>query len=228
MKRSILMLSGGLDSVVLAYKLKHEGIVFDAIFFDAGKKSTLKELEYSRYVTNFKGERFEVVNISDMNKTFVGHVSSNFVALDELDRGSDTHIVAGKLDDEDSVTPSGFPILLSITSFLAQVSGREDIYIGITKEQADLVATTKDYFDNYGDHLSLLNTNKFQINVKTPFINTTKAEIILEGVKLGVDFTKSWSCMYDAVFHCGTCPRCMERKAAFKNSKVKDPTTYLA
>lgn len=218
------MLSGGLDSTVLAHSLQQDGISFDSIFFDANKKSTMKELEHARYNGLKIGKRFELVDISAVNKSFVGYVTSNYVLLDELDRGGDTHITPGF---SDSVGPTGFPIILSIASYLGQISQRKNIYIGITKEQADLVPTTRKFFESWGETLSLLNGSNFPIKIETPFIDMTKSEIITLGKKLKVDFSRSWSCMYDLPAQCGTCPRCIERKGAFKKAKVKDNTVYL-
>lgn len=75
MSDNILMLSGGLDSTVLAHSLQQDGISFDSIFFDANKKSTMKELEHARYNGLKIGKRFELVDISAVNKSFVGYVT---------------------------------------------------------------------------------------------------------------------------------------------------------
>lgn len=225
--KHLLLLSGGLDSVILAHKLQKDGVAFDSVFFDANKTSTLKELEHARHASVTAGNRFEVVDISAMMKSFVGHVTSNYVMMDELDRAGDTPILL-RSGTEGSVVPSGFPILLSIASFLAQISGREVLHVGITREQADAVPTTRQFFKEWGKTLSLLNGKGVPIAVETPFIEMTKADVVKLGKRLGVDASASWSCVYDSVAHCGRCPRCLERIAAFRKAKVKDPTKYLS
>ena len=65
------------------------------------------------------------------------------------------------------------------------------------------------------------------IDLHTPFQKITKADIAVIGNKLGVDFSKTYSCYKGGEKHCGTCGTCVERKEAFDLSKVIDPTEYL-
>lgn len=62
----------------------------------------------------------------------------------------------------------------------------------------------------------------------TPFINDTKADIVRRGADLGVPFELTWSCYKGGAVHCGTCGTCVERKEAFSLAKVTDPTEYIA
>jgi 7-cyano-7-deazaguanine synthase len=59
-----------------------------------------------------------------------------------------------------------------------------------------------------------------------PFITLTKAQIAAEGDRLGVDFSKTWSCYKGAAIHCGTCGTCVERREAFIHAGLADPTAY--
>jgi 7-cyano-7-deazaguanine synthase len=64
--------------------------------------------------------------------------------------------------------------------------------------------------------------------VLAPFLNWTKADIAQEGTRLGVDFTKTWSCYKGGDIHCGACGTCFERREAFRDAGITDPTEYLA
>jgi len=65
-----------------------------------------------------------------------------------------------------------------------------------------------------------------KVEVIRPFITMTKTEIASRGAELGVDFSATWSCYKGGEIHCGTCGTCVERKEAFGDSGVDDPTLY--
>ena len=66
-----------------------------------------------------------------------------------------------------------------------------------------------------------------KINVTTPFSKMEKYEVIKIGESLGVDFSKTWSCIVSGKVHCGCCMPCRDRKRAFKRAGIKDPTAYF-
>ncbi len=65
-----------------------------------------------------------------------------------------------------------------------------------------------------------------QVEILRPFIRLTKAQIAARGHKLGVDFANTWSCYKGGELHCGTCGTCVERREAFLDARLPDPTTY--
>ena len=56
----------------------------------------------------------------------------------------------------------------------------------------------------------------------------TKGDIAAAGAKLGVDFARTWSCYKGGAIHCGTCGTCVERREAFIQASVVDPTEYVS
>jgi 7-cyano-7-deazaguanine synthase len=65
-----------------------------------------------------------------------------------------------------------------------------------------------------------------EIRLLRPFIAWDKARIVTEGVRLGVDFARTWSCYRGGAIHCGRCGTCVERREAFAQAGVADPTAY--
>lgn len=65
------------------------------------------------------------------------------------------------------------------------------------------------------------------IQLLRPFIAMNKAEIATTGVRLGVDFAQTWSCYKGGAVHCGTCGTCVERREAFIEAGIADPTVYV-
>jgi 7-cyano-7-deazaguanine synthase len=66
------------------------------------------------------------------------------------------------------------------------------------------------------------------IRLLRPFIAHDKAGIAAEGARLGVDFARTWSCYKGREVHCGRCGTCVERREAFQQAGVPDPTPYAA
>lgn len=67
----------------------------------------------------------------------------------------------------------------------------------------------------------------FTIRLFAPFVSSTKADIVRVGFQLGVPYDLTWSCYKGEELHCGTCPTCRSRKAAFEAAEEIDPTEYL-
>ena len=65
-----------------------------------------------------------------------------------------------------------------------------------------------------------------QLELATPFINWDKGQIVRRGAELGVPFEKTWSCYRGGTAHCGTCGTCVERREAFSQAGIADPTIY--
>jgi 7-cyano-7-deazaguanine synthase len=66
------------------------------------------------------------------------------------------------------------------------------------------------------------------VKLLRPFITMTKGEIAAAGVKLGVNFARTWSCYKGGEIHCGKCGTCVERREAFALAGVRDPTVYAS
>lgn len=64
------------------------------------------------------------------------------------------------------------------------------------------------------------------VRVQAPILMLTKGEAIAKANKLGVDWSNTWSCYKGGENHCGTCPTCLARKAAFEEAGIPDPTVY--
>jgi 7-cyano-7-deazaguanine synthase len=66
-----------------------------------------------------------------------------------------------------------------------------------------------------------------EIRIEAPFSNLQKSEVLKIGKQLGVPFELTWSCYRNEEKHCGRCESCMNRKNAFKEAKIDDPTEYI-
>lgn len=66
------------------------------------------------------------------------------------------------------------------------------------------------------------------VQLLRPFIARTKGQIVAEGARLGVDYARTWSCYKGGAVHCGKCGTCVERREAFLQAGVADPTVYAS
>lgn len=66
------------------------------------------------------------------------------------------------------------------------------------------------------------------VQLLRPFIRHTKGGIVAEGARLGVDFARTWSCYKGGERHCGKCGTCVERREAFFQAGISDPTDYIS
>lgn len=228
MKKAVAIISGGLDSSVLAYLLRKEGYNLHLLSFDYGQRHR-RELESAK------------------------SIASNFVAP-WMARSATHHIVdiksAGKLlagsslTDPDIAVPDGHYAAESMKKTV--VPNRNAIMLAIAYGmavgwEANIVATAVHAGDHYiypdcrPPFLSALE-HAFQLGnegfgkpaIYAPFISLSKADIVKIGVDLDVPFADTWSCYKGGATHCGTCGTCVERKEAFTLAGVPDPTEYLS
>ena len=117
-------------------------------------------------------------------------------------------------------------MLLSIACAYAESVGANTVYHG-----AALIDSQAGYWDGSVEFLNSINNlialnRKHKINIEAPLINKTKAEIILMGKELGVDFARTWTCYEGRNVACGHCTSCSSRIKGFLDAGMKDPLQY--
>ena len=122
---------------------------------------------------------------------------------------------------------SGYHTVLSISSYYAQIVDFQQIALGITKDQMDIIPNLSDILQKFGDVVETINPQAGKFNILAPFGGLTKSEIVQVGVKNRVPFELTWSCLHAGDEHCGECVQCVARKKAFLDSHITDPTDYL-
>ena len=215
MKDSLILLSGGMDSVSLLYE-NYPSIAL-AVTFDYGSKHKGKEIECARYHCESMGIEHIIVPLSFMHEYFK---SSLLEGGEEIPDG---HYAAENM--KSTVVPFRNGIMLSICIGLAESRGLKKVFL------ANHAGDHYIYPDCRPDFIHAMNDAAYngtfeRIQIVTPFLNSTKADIACTGEIFGVDFTKTWSCYKGGDVHCGTCGTCVERKEAFKEAGITDPTIY--
>lgn len=222
-KKCLVLFSGGLDSVVLATKLK-ETYDLTLLNINYGQRNQ-KEISYAERFSEQNDLQYININMTDLGNLYTESCLTNH----NLD------IPQGTLTPEQRqplVVPNRNGIMLSIAWGLAANWKMDAIAMGIystagtaRNQRSMSLDCTTDFIKAIKTYLEM-STRHNSIEILTPFMNHTKADIIREGDKLLVPLHFSWTCFDNKENHCGKCYACLERKKAFKEANVVDLTEY--
>ena len=223
MAKTVAIVSGGLDSVVLAHKLKAEGHQISLVSFNYGQRHS-KELNFAEQCAKKLDSAWHLVDLSKMTDLLKNSALTN-TAMDI----PDGHYAEQTM--RSTVVPNRNAIMLNIAAGLAVSVGAKHIATGVHGGDHYIYPDCRPAFIKATDAMLSIANEGFTVygfSVLAPFLYSTKADITTEGARLGVDFTKTWSCYKGGETHCGSCGTCFERREAFKIADIKDPTEYLA
>ena len=133
------------------------------------------------------------------------------------------------LDREISHLPRRYrnAILLSTATGYALSIGANRVYYGAHFSDRGVYPDCRPEFVESLERALRLGTDDSSLRIIAPFIEMTKGEIVSLGTKLGVPYALTWSCYKGGERHCGVCSSCRERKRAFAEAGVLDPTGYV-
>lgn len=225
-KRAVVLLSGGLDSATVLAQAKAAGFSVYALSFRYGQRHSV-ELEAAQRVAAAAGVAHHVIMDIDLS-TFGG--SALTADIDVPKDRSDADMAGGI---PVTYVPARNTIFLSFALAWAEVLETGDIFIGVNAlDYSGYPDCRPDYIQAYQAMANLATKGGVErtlpVTVHTPLIDMTKADIILAGVKLGVDYALTTSC-YDpdeAGRACGHCDSCHLRAKGFREAGVADPTVY--
>lgn len=209
----IVILSGGMDSTTMLYKLLSEGNQIKAISFDYGQRHKL-ELEQAKETCNKLNIDHKVVDIS-----FLKELISNSALTSEIE------VPEGHYEDENmklTVVPNRNMIMASIAIGYAVNEDFDAIAIGVHSGDHAIYPDCRPDFIDKLNSISLI-ANFKPIQILAPFLNVDKGDIAIIGKELGVDYSKTLTCYNGGYEPCGKCGACVERKEAFEKAELKDP-----
>jgi 7-cyano-7-deazaguanine synthase len=215
MEKAVIILSGGPDSATVAYWAKAQGYDIRGITFNYGQKAQ-KEVQIAREIARTLVVQHEVIDISNLSDIYQGVTSLVDKELEVTYEFTDPIIV-----------PFRNGVFMAITVAYATGIGTNNIFYGAHASDELFYPDCRQEFYEAFQHAARLGTEK-PIVIKSPFSDIPKSEIIKKAVKLGVPLEKTWSCYLNGPVHCGKCESCNNRKKAFKEAKVPDPTVYAS
>lgn len=215
MKDSVIIVSGGLDSITLLYD-KAETIAL-AISFDYGQNHSKKELPYAEYHCQKLGIPHITIPLTFMHQYFKSSLLEGAEAIPE-----------GHYEEENmksTVVPFRNGIMLAIATGIAESHELKRVYIANHGGDHTIYPDCRPEFIDAMDKTTSAGTF-VDVRVEAPYTNISKADIVRRGAALGIDYAKTWSCYKGSEIHCGKCGTCVERKEAFADAGVEDPTEY--
>lgn len=220
-RKAVIILSGGLDSSTLAYHLHSEGYALTCISFDYGQKH-IKELQSAAEIAKSLNAEHHIINLSYMNH----FLQDSSLVNQELENPKEEYARDNMLI---TVVPNRNTMMLSLSWTIACARNAEILAFGPHKGDNYVYADCRpDYFTamNLALRLGTIDSRHEDLRLVAPFINWTKTDIVNRGAELGVPFAKTWSCYDGRELHCGLCGTCRQRKQAFIDAGISDPTRY--
>ena len=215
MKDSIIIVSGGMDSVTLLYDYKDR--IALGVSFDYGSNHNAKEIPFARWHCEQLGIEHITIDLAFMPKYFKSSLLEGADAIPE-----------GHYADENmksTVVPFRNGIMLSIAAGIAESRGLKYVMMANHGGDHTIYPDCRPEFVEAMSEATKAGTFP-GIEILAPYTDITKADIALRGKALGIDYSKTWSCYKGGDVHCGKCGTCMERKEALRDAGIADTTIY--
>jgi 7-cyano-7-deazaguanine synthase len=218
---AVVLVSGGLDSMISAASAKAAGYRVLALSVDYNQRHKVELAAAARVAESLGAERHIVLPI-DLS-AFGGSALTADIAVpkDGVQPGIPVTYV-----------PARNTIFLSLALGWAEAAGARDLFIGVNALdysgypdcRPEFIAA----FEGLAEIATKAGVEGQPFKIHAPLQHMTKADIVREGTRLGVDMGLSWSC-YDPTpegLHCGRCDSCRLRSKGFEEAGIPDPTAY--
>ncbi|MEO9469453.1 7-cyano-7-deazaguanine synthase QueC [Parasphingorhabdus sp.] len=224
-KTAIVLLSGGLDSMVAAAIARERGFEIVALTVDYNQRHKI-ELQSAKQIASRLDVGEHIILPLDLSR-FGGSALTDDIAVPKSgvsDGGNDIPV---------TYVPARNLIFLSLTLGLAEARNARDIFIGVNaldySGYPDCRPEFIEGFERLADLATKAGDEGNGFTIQTPLQFMTKADIAKEAARLNIDPALSWSCYdpADGNLHCGLCDSCRLRQKGFEEAGMTDPTRYL-
>lgn len=220
-EKVVAIVSGGLDSVTMAYDLVRRNYEIILISYDYGQRHK-KEIMYAKKCAENLGVQHHIVDLQ---------VLSNLLGGSSL-TSEEISVPDGHYAEESmriTVVPNRNAIMINIATALAVSMKCDYVATGVHGGDHYIYPDCRpEFIVAQTEALRLANSgfvsNEFE--VLAPFVKIPKDGIVKIGEAIGVPWLETWSCYKGGEIHCGSCGTCFERREAFSLAGVRDPTNY--
>lgn len=215
MKDSVIIVSGGMDSITLLYDMRER--ISLGISFDYGSNHNAREISFAKLHCERLGIRHVVIKLDFMHEYFKSSLLEGADAIPE-----------GSYADENmksTVVPFRNGIMLSIAAGIAESCGLNYVMMANHGGDHAIYPDCRPEFVRAMSEATKTGTYP-GIEVLAPYTELTKADIACRGKHLGIDYSETWSCYKGGKRHCGKCGTCVERKEALREAGIDDRTEY--
>jgi 7-cyano-7-deazaguanine synthase len=215
--KTLVLLSGGMDSTTALYWARQEHEVVGAVSFDYGSKHNTKEIGFATWHCGHLDLWHDKVALPFVNELFTSDLLQNGGEI------PDGHYAADNM--KRTVVPFRNGIMLAIACGIAESRQAEALVIAAHAGDHAIYPDCREPFME-AIAACMREGTYARIELLRPFIDLDKTAIARMGASLGVDFGKTWSCYRGGELHCGRCGTCVERREAFIKAGLEDPTVY--
>jgi 7-cyano-7-deazaguanine synthase len=215
-EKVVVIYSGGMDSFTVLNRAIHDGKEVFALSFDYGQKH-VKELECAAAVCKSLKVEHKIIDISSINQLLAGSSLTDNIEIPE------GHYEAESM--KSTVVPNRNMILLSLAVGYAVSVKASQVYYGAhSGDHAIYPDCRPEFVMKMNDVCQIANYEP--IEIFSPYLTVTKTDILTDGIKMGLDYSHTWTCYNGREKACGKCGACQERLEAFRDNNQTDPLAY--
>lgn len=209
-----------MDSTALLAVLTGRGLEVETVSVDYGQRHA-KELDAASTIAAHYGVPHTVIALSVLRDVLTGSALTDAIDVPDGHYAEDTMRV--------TVVPNRNAIMLMVAAGVASARGASAVYTAVHAGDHFIYPDCRPDFIDAASRTATLGTEGFgDVQIIAPFVNISKTDIAREGANANAPFHLSWSCYKGGENHCGACGTCYERREAFRDAGVPDPTTYDA
>ena len=220
MNKAIVLLSGGLDSVVSLASIFDDYSHILALTFNYGQKSFEAEKKSSEQIANYYLIEHKIISL-DWLASISNSALNTSCSVPNIEKDALDNIDISSKTAKSVWVPNRNGLFLNIAGSFADALDYNTIVIGANLEEASTFKDNSSEFINSVNN-SLLNSTSKKVQVIAPLINMTKPQIVNRGIELNVPFEYIYSCYLNGDSHCGKCESCQRLKRALEQNNRFD------
>ncbi|WP_106744315.1 7-cyano-7-deazaguanine synthase QueC [Yoonia maritima] len=216
--KTIVICSGGLDSVSLAHVVANDGNLSRLVSFDYGQRHR-KELDYAAACAVRLGVPHHIIDMRQIGAALSGSALTDDIDVPDGHYAEETMKI--------TVVPNRNAIMLTIAYGIAAANGDDAVATAVHGGDHFIYPDCRPAFTESFDRMQRAALDGYaDVTLSTPFVHRSKADIVTEGARVETPFAETWSCYKGGEKQCGRCGTCVERREAFYLAGVEDPTDY--
>jgi len=215
-EKVVVIYSGGMDSFTVLNRALKDGKEVFALSFDYGQKH-VKELTFAADVCKLLNIKHKIIDISAINELLAGSSLTDDIDIPE------GHYAADNM--KSTVVPNRNMILLSLAVAYAVSVEASQVYYGAhSGDHAIYPDCRPEFVMKMNDVCQIANYEA--VEIFSPYLHDTKIDILADGIKMGLDYSQTWTCYNGREKACGKCGACEERLEAFRENNAVDSLPY--
>jgi len=216
--KTLVVCSGGLDSVSLAHMVAAERTLAGLITFDYGQRHR-REIDCAAACAERLGVPHDIIDISGVGRALGGSALTDDIAVPDGHYAEESMRI--------TVVPNRNAIMLTIAFGIAAARRIESVAAAVHGGDHFIYPDCRPAFiEAFAAMENAALDGDPAVAIYTPFLHGPKSDIVTIGAEHGTPFAETWSCYKGGAKHCGRCGTCVERREAFHIAGVDDPTDY--